>query len=64
MKRKPHTCTVTITVRTSVNGGPWTSPCTATVHNGDELKVYQPVVAEFAADGAPWAKAKRPGAMV
>ena len=56
MKRKPHTCTVTITVRTSVNGGPWTSPCTATVHNGDELKVIQPVVATFTADGAPWVK--------
>ena len=56
MKRKPHTCTVTITVRTSVNGGPWTAPCTATVHNGDELKVVQPVRATFTADGAPWVK--------
>jgi hypothetical protein len=47
VKPKEHVCVAHVTVRTSVNGGPWSGPLRVTVRDGDEIKIVQPVEVTF-----------------
>ena len=45
---KPHRCTAHITIISSVNNGPPSSPLYTTVRDGDIVTIVQPVTVTFA----------------